>query len=385
MIPVDRAHLRVAAATDPGKKGKNNEDRYAVVAHRLSQDNPRPSLFAIVADGVGGHHAGEVAAEMAIEVITRVVAESKGERPLEILDRALQQANHSIYTQAAENSAQQGMGTTTACAWIIGERLYISSVGDSRIYLHTDKSLRQLTTDHTWVQEAISSGLLTPDQAREHPNAHVIRRHLGSRQPVIPDFRLRLSADESDEQAETNQGLPLRPGDQVLICSDGLTDLVSNEEILAYLQSRAPETVVNDLVALANARGGHDNITIVLLEAPEPNYGIADGAMKPARNNVLFLMLGLGSLLLLGFILIGSLFWFSRQIAPTGTPATSAAPLIEPQGVTREATTATIPAPVTPLGGQALTPPVVEPVITAGGETQVLPTYTPWPTSTPES
>lgn len=385
MIPVERAHLRAAAITNPGKKGKNNEDRYAVVAHRLSQDDPTPSLFAIVADGVGGHHAGEVAAEMAIEVITQVVAESKARRPLETLDRAIQQANHSIYAQAAENISQQGMGTTTACAWIIGERLYITSVGDSRIYLHKDNSLKQLTTDHTWVQEAISSGLLTPDQAKDHPNAHVIRRHLGSRQPVVPDFRLRLSSEESDQQTEANQGLPLRPGDQVLICSDGLTDLVSDEEILAYLQSRSPDTVVKDLVALANARGGHDNITIILLQAPEPNYGIVNEAKNSARNNVLFLMLGLGSLLVLGGILIGSLFWFSRQVGPTPTPEATAAPLVQPQGVTGEAATATVPPPVTPLGGQALTPPVVEPAVTAGRETEVLPTYTPWPTSTPES
>lgn len=384
MISVERAHLRVAAITDPGRKGKNNEDRYAVAAHRLAQDDSTPSLFAIVADGVGGHHAGEVAAEMAIAIISQIVAESNGKRPLETLNQAIQQANQSIYTQAADNLSQQGMSTTTACAWIIGERLYITSVGDSRIYLKQDNSLKQLTIDHTWVQEAISSGLLSPDQAKDHPNAHVIRRHLGSRNPVLPDFRLRLKAEESDEQAEGNQGLRLRPGDQVLICSDGLTDLVSDKEILAYLQSRRPDTVVKDLVALANSRGGHDNITIVLLEALGPSISTANGAKNSARNNMLFLMIGLGSLVLLGGILIGSLFWFSRQIEPTLTPVNSAAPLIQPPGFTGEAITATIPPTATPLPGGTSGPPMLEPAETAIGETEVLPTYTAWPTSTLE-
>lgn len=384
MISVERAHLRVAAVTDPGIKGKNNEDRYAVAAHWLSQDDSTPSLFAIVADGVGGHHAGEVAAEMAIEIISQLVADSSGRRPLETLDRAIQLANHSIYAQASENLSQQGMSTTTACAWIIGERLYIASVGDSRIYLNQRNALRQLTTDHTWVQEAISSGLLRPDQAKDHPNAHVIRRHLGSRKPVLPDFRLQLEAEESDEQAQANQGLRLQPGDQVLICSDGLTDLVSDDEIRAYLQSRSTDAAVKDLVALANARGGHDNITIVLLEALEPGISTANGDKNSARNNMLFLMLGLGSLILLGSILVGSLFWFSRQIGPTLTPEASAAPLIQPQRLTGEGITATIPPPATPLQGGTSTPPVLEPAVTAAGETEVLPTYTPWPTSTPE-
>jgi serine/threonine protein phosphatase PrpC len=384
VISVKRAHLRVAAITDPGRKGKNNEDRYAVAAHRLAQDDSTPSLFAIVADGVGGHHAGEVAAEMAIEIISRFVSESNGERPLETLNRAIQRANRSIYAQAADNLSQQGMSTTAACAWIIGERLYTSSVGDSRIYLMQDNSLKQLTIDHTWIQEAISSGLLRPDQAKDHPNAHVIRRHLGSRKPVLPDFRLRLNAGESDEEAEANQGLRLRPGDQVLICSDGLTDLVGDGEILAYLQSKRPETAVKDLVALANARGGHDNITIILLEALEQSYRTVNASKNPASNKLLFLTLGLGSLILLGSILIGSLFWFSRQIGPTLTPENSAAPLVQPQILTGEAMTGTIPPPATPLQGRTSTPPVLETLLTTAGETEVLPTYTPWPTSTPE-
>src|SRR3990172_5046815 len=172
------------------------------------------------------------------------------------------------------------MSTTGACAWVIGNRLYIASVGDSRIYLLRGDRIRQITIDHTWVQEAISSGVLSLEQARDHPNSHVIRRHLGSSQPVAPDFRLRLRDDEDDLRAEANQGLPLGPGDQILICSDGLTDLVEDGEIAAMLRSGKPDRALGDLVELANQRGGHDNITMVLLEVPQGVDGLWNGLSK---------------------------------------------------------------------------------------------------------
>jgi len=231
LIPAKRAHLKVAAITDPGRKGKNNEDRYAVVAHRLGRARGTSSVFAVIADGVGGHRAGEVAAELAVEAISRIVSGSDAKTPLETLQVAFQQANQIINSQAESELTQKGMSTTGACAWVIGNRLYIASVGDSRIYLLRGDRIRQITIDHTWVQEAISSGVLSLEQARDHPNSHVIRRHLGSSQPVAPDFRLRLRDDEDDLRAEANQGLPLGPGDQILICSDGLTDLVEDGEI----------------------------------------------------------------------------------------------------------------------------------------------------------
>jgi protein phosphatase len=160
------------------------------------------------------------------------------------------------------------MGATVACCWIISRQLYLANVGDSRIYLLRGRYIYQLSNDHTWIQEAMDHGLLTPEQARAHPNAHVIRRYLGSKQPVVPDTRLRLSPGESDAQAEANQGFVLLPGDRLLLCSDGLTDLVSNDEIRYHLEGAPLEPALQALINLANGRGGHDNITLVALQVP---------------------------------------------------------------------------------------------------------------------
>ncbi len=276
------------------------------------------------------------------------------------------------------------MSTTCACAWVIGDRVYIASVGDSRIYLQRQDSIQQLTTDHTWVQEAIDSGVLSPDQARDHPNAHVIRRHLGSRKPVEPDFRLRLNSEEGEEQAEANQGTRLQPGDRLLICSDGLTDLVSDVEILGFLKNRNQDGVLEDLVDLANERGGHDNITIILLELPGRNKGLKSSASRSTRSTLLWFAFSFGLLVLLGGVLIGSLFWFSGQIKPTLTPEITAAPLLQPQEFPSEAASPTSSNPILESEVEEMTPTVPgskEPEIEG---TQILPTYTPWPTSTPE-
>ena len=160
------------------------------------------------------------------------------------------------------------MGATCVCAWVIAERLYMASVGDSRLYLLRRGVIRQLTTDHTWIQEALDFGFLTPEQAHKHPNQHVIRRYLGSAEPPEVDFRLKLDDAETDEQALANQGLRLEPGDRLLLCSDGLSDLVQPGEIQQAVQTGTREGAPQALVALANARGGHDNITVLLLEVP---------------------------------------------------------------------------------------------------------------------
>lgn len=268
MIPVTEAHLYVAASTHPGMKGKNNEDRYAVSAHRLGQEDRTPSLLAVICDGIGGHRAGEVAAEMAVETICRTVAESDGRQPLETLTQAFSNANCVIREQATNDLAQRGMGATCVCVWVIGFRLYTASLGDSRLYFMRGDTIRQITTDHTWIQEAIDFGALTPEQAVGHPNAHVIRRYLGAQNPMAPDFRLRLQPEETDEQAEANQGMRLLPGDRLLLCSDGLTDLVTKEEMLNALRNRERKAALDYLIDLANSRGGHDNITVIILEVP---------------------------------------------------------------------------------------------------------------------
>ena len=235
MKRVEKTHLPVAALTHPGMKGKNNEDRFGVSAFRMSNPTATPVLLAILSDGIGGHRAGEVASEMAVNLISQHVADSDGRQPAHIMNEAILLASQSIHQQAQEKAEQQGMGATCACAWIAGDRLFTATVGDSRIYLMRDDTIQQLSTDHTWIQEAIDRGLLQPDQINGHPNAHVIQRYLGSPTPPEVDFRIRLSGSEGD----SNQGMQLLPGDRLLLCSDGLTDLVEDEEIrAAFLKIR---------------------------------------------------------------------------------------------------------------------------------------------------
>lgn len=276
-----RPHLNVAALSHAGMSGKNNEDRYAIASY-LGEDE-KPVVFAIVADGIGGHRAGEVAAELTVNYIIEKVSESNGNKPLEIMESAIHTASQAIAARSASKTEQHGMGSTCACVWIEGDKLYTTYVGDSRIYLIRDGKIQRLTVDHTWVQEAIEKGIILPEQARDHPNVHVIRRHLGSVELPQVDFRLRLSNDDDNVKAQKNQGATLQANDILLICTDGLTDLVWDDEILRVVTTRTSlKSAAEDLVAQANERGGHDNITAILLSVPK------EGIVLPQKKKNFF-------------------------------------------------------------------------------------------------
>ena len=269
MIRSTLAHLHVSALSHPGMSGKNNEDRYAVSSFQVSREDPRPSVLAVVADGIGGHRAGEVAAELGVNYITTSVGESNARKPLRILEGAIHEASDAISSHSDGKTDRRGMGATCACAWVIENRLYTAYVGDSRIYLLRGRHIQRLTIDHSWVQEAFERGIITAGQMRDHPNVHVIRRHLGADKPPEVDFRLRIEDGESSEESLNNQGFHLEPGDTILLCTDGLTDLVWDDEILQTVRSRHDlKNAAEALINLANSRGGHDNITVVLLSMP---------------------------------------------------------------------------------------------------------------------
>jgi len=269
MIPIKQAHLHVAALSHMGMVRKNNEDNFAVSAFQLSEKDPTPVVFAILCDGIGGHKAGEVASEMAVNRISAGVARSDGARPTEILRVAFRETNEKIVAAARDNPDRKGMGATLACAWVIGRRLYTASAGDSRTYLVRAGSIQQLNIDHTWLQEAIEKGAVDPAKVKDAPNLHVIRRHLGSEKENEPDFRLRLRDGETNEQMLANQGTPLLPGDVLVLCSDGLTDYLKSSEILGVMQkTKNLNASVKTLVDQANQRGGQDNITVVMLMMP---------------------------------------------------------------------------------------------------------------------
>ncbi len=368
MIRAESAHLDVAAQTHAGMSGKNNEDRYAITSYQLDEDDPTPVLFAVVADGIGGHRAGEVAAELAVDHISQAVAESDARRPKFILERAIHEASEAIADHASSAFEKKGMGSTCACIWILGDKLYTATVGDSRIYLLREGRIQQLTTDHTWVQEAIEKNIITPEQAQDHPNVHVIRRYLGSAELPEVDFRLRKYPTEADALAESNQGMKIQPGDTFLICSDGLTDLVWNDEIAEIIRAKPNlKAATEELVNTANERGGHDNITIVLITAPR------DLKLRvPKKINWKPWIIGGGILLLLllafASTLIINLLRTNVFATPTATSTTS--PVPSATQIHTQTPTQTQTSSPTPTGTITPTSPSVDP------------SYTPWPTNT---
>lgn len=269
MIRKTQSRYPVVAKSHPGMSGKNNEDRFGVTAFQISNKNPTPVLVAVLSDGVGGHKAGEVAAELAVNQIMQAVTESKGQSPVQTMEEGINRANQAIFAESQKDNGKQGMAATVAVTWMIGHRLFTASVGDSRIYLMRGTSIRQLSVDHTWIQEALDNNIITPDEVEGNPNRHVIRRYLGGPNPPETDFRMRLNQGEPDQQAYNNQGVAIQTGDRLLLCSDGLTDLVSDAEILAAFNGIDANQAVDNLIDLANQRGGHDNITIITYEIPD--------------------------------------------------------------------------------------------------------------------
>src|SRR3954471_4096987 len=226
-------------ATDQGQVRDSNEDGY-VVDRRLQ-------LFAI-ADGMGGHRAGEVASATALEALRASVASGTG------LGDAITSANAAVFSKATDDESLSGMGTTLTALVPDGDRVLVGHVGDSRAYLLRDGELRQLTTDHSLVQEFIREGRLTEEQAAVHPQRSIITRALG----VEPDVEVDVYP------------VPLHAGDRILLCSDGLSTMLRSDDIAGLLRRESdPTRAANLLVDAANAAGGEDNITTIVVDVED--------------------------------------------------------------------------------------------------------------------
>ena len=223
--------------TDIGCLRDHNEDSLVVT----------PPLFA-VADGMGGHAAGEVASEIAVRVLSELAPEHPDG---EALGRAIEEANRAVIQAAREGRGRQGMGTTMTAAMSEGERLGIAQVGDSRAYLLHQGKLQQLTRDHSLMADMIEAGQLTPEEARTHPQRSVITRALGSDAHLHPDIY------------EIN----VETGDRLLICSDGLSGMIFDDQIENTLRRvQDPQRCASQLVNEAIAAGGHDNVTVIVAD-----------------------------------------------------------------------------------------------------------------------
>ena len=234
--------MHVSALSDVGLIRKNNEDSFFVCA---------PHLF-VVADGMGGHEAGEVASGLAVASIKEYVFNNAATKDKqELLREAIGEANRRIYAEAISRQGCQGMGTTVSAAYIHDDVLYWGHVGDSRIYLIRDGVGELLTDDHSLVWQLMKQGELSLEEAHSHPRRNVLTRAVGTEPETEIDVGRRA----------------LMPGDQVVLCTDGLSNLLTGEEIAAAATAGAdPDETVKYLIGLAKNRGGFDNITVILID-----------------------------------------------------------------------------------------------------------------------
>jgi protein phosphatase len=255
------ASIEVFGLTDVGKKRKHNEDALAF--------DKEDGLF-VVADGMGGHAAGEVAAKITVETIGEFIAATRQKEeatwPFKYnhelnfnsnrLAVAIEKANERVMSAVAAQPWLKGMGTTVVAGLLNEKILSLAHVGDSRAYLYRQGELTLLTDDHSWVQEQVSAGILTEEEAKTHPLKNVVTRALGGGPSVSPDLR----------------EMEFSKGDAFLFCSDGLTTMLSDEEIrdsVSASQDKGPQALCEALVDLANEKGGVDNITVVFVRITE--------------------------------------------------------------------------------------------------------------------
>ncbi len=238
--------MKAAARTDPGRVRPANED--SVFA------DPEAGVL-IVADGMGGHAAGEVASDLAVRTISGILTGPQAAGPAgveapHVLRQAIERANAAIRTRAAEDWSSRGMGTTVAVVFAQDSRLWLAHVGDSRIYLVRAGEIRRLTEDHSLVAQMVKAGQITAGEARTHHLRNVITRSLGFEASVEPEI----------------QALEWVAGDYLLLCSDGLTGMLEDQEIARAVAAGHADlpAVCRDLIALANERGGTDNISVVV-------------------------------------------------------------------------------------------------------------------------
>lgn len=244
--------MKVGAYTDIGKVRQVNEDSF-YIPQDISKDIP---LF-IVADGMGGHNAGEIASSLAINTVASYISEKFQEcvkdrqNILRLLTEGILRANHVIYEKSLNDSSLEGMGTTLVAVLVYNNRLFIGHVGDSRIYVARRNKIYQLTRDHSYVEQLVKSGTITREQAANHPQKNIITRALGTDLVVEIDVSVRRTYAE----------------DNLVLCTDGLTNLVSNEHIMQKISEQIScQQIAEDLVQTANEAGGTDNITVIVIK-----------------------------------------------------------------------------------------------------------------------
>ncbi len=238
--------MKTFAITDIGQKRSINQDY--VYTSELPIGN-LPNLF-LVADGMGGHQAGDVASKYTVEHIVSDIQENPDHNPVKVLRTAIEKANEGLLEMAKNNEHLMGMGTTLVAATIIGDYMYVANVGDSRLYIMND-TVTQITKDHSLVEEMVRTGAIDRLEARFHPKKNIITRAIGVKDKVMIDFF----------------DVKLKPEDTVLLCSDGLTNMVEDDDIHILINQQVDIAgKAEKLIETANQNGGKDNITVIVIE-----------------------------------------------------------------------------------------------------------------------
>lgn len=243
--------VKYAAKSDKGKVRETNEDSYKIIMNHPNI----PNTF-IIADGMGGHSSGELASSMAVEFAEEYILKnpdifSQEEDVLSGIDVLVKEANNAIFSRGLESQSDFGMGTTFIVVIMLKKNIYIGHVGDSRVYLIRDNTIQKLTTDHSYIEELLKNGSLTREEAENHPKRNIITRALGCEKKVLADL---ISFE-------------IRDGDTLILCTDGLTNMLTDEEILDTITKEAdPESSCDKLIHWANERGGVDNVTVIVIK-----------------------------------------------------------------------------------------------------------------------
>lgn len=239
--------MKFHAITDVGRMRSQNQDNVYGTTEPIGK---LPNLF-LVADGMGGHNAGDYASRRAIELVLESVASSKEEEPVGIMREAITRANQILYRESCETRERAGMGTTLVAAVVTETGLLAANVGDSRLYVLHEGELRQITLDHSLVEEMVRTGSMSQEAADHHPKKHLITRAVGAETDVDIDFF----------------DVPLTGDEMIFMCSDGLSNMVKDDKIQnLLLAGESIEQRAESLVSEANQKGGSDNITVIVVE-----------------------------------------------------------------------------------------------------------------------
>lgn len=246
--------MKTFSMTDVGRKREINQDYVHV---NNTQIGKLPNLF-VVADGMGGHKAGDFASKYTVEVLEQSIKESEYDQPREIMMEAAKEANRLLIETAGRDLKLEGMGTTLVAATVVDKTLYFLNVGDSRLYL-INRDIKQLSKDHSLVEEMVRLGGIKVEEAKHHPDKNIITRAIGVSTEVEADFYEYM----------------LKKGDVILICTDGLSNMVEDDEIFSIVKgARDVVEAVEQLIRKANENGGRDNIGIVVVQPFEEEVSI---------------------------------------------------------------------------------------------------------------